>query len=150
MLNQNMRRDQRVKDFLAACHLTENNGSFTLLIRLDVYMTNNPLECRYWTEAYSVDDHVTFGKKHVLFTKRFQWYGIWLTCRKIKIKIMVDKIQMYIFFSIMLTRKIVFSIEWLYFYMNCILWMFLLWTYIVFFIIKPELYMMNVFLYIVV
>ena len=26
MLNQNMRRDQRVKDFLAACHLTENNG----------------------------------------------------------------------------------------------------------------------------
>ena len=23
----------------------ENNGSFTLLIRLDVYMTNNPLEC---------------------------------------------------------------------------------------------------------
>ena len=26
MLNQNMRRDQRVKDFLAAYHLTENNG----------------------------------------------------------------------------------------------------------------------------
>ena len=26
MLNQNMRRDQRVKVFLAACHLTENNG----------------------------------------------------------------------------------------------------------------------------
>ena len=72
MLNQNMRRDQRVKAFLAACHLTGNNGSFTLLIRLDVYMTNNPLECRYWTQAYSVDDHVTFGgKKYVLFAKRF-------------------------------------------------------------------------------
>ena len=36
MLNQNMRRDQRVKDYLVACHLTENNGSYTLLIRLDV------------------------------------------------------------------------------------------------------------------
>ena len=72
MLNQNMRRDQRVKHFFAACHLTENNGSFTLLIRLDVYMTNNPLECRYWTQAYSVDDHVTFGgKNYVLYTKRF-------------------------------------------------------------------------------
>ena len=63
MLNQNMRRDQRVKDFLAACHLTENNGSFTLLIRLDVYMTNNPNECRYWTQAYSVDDHIFCGEK---------------------------------------------------------------------------------------
>ena len=51
MLNQNMRRDQRVKDFLAACHLTENNGTYTLLIRLDVYMANNPHECRYWTQG---------------------------------------------------------------------------------------------------
>ena len=76
MLNQNMRRDQRVKDFLAACHLTENNGSFTLLIRLDVYMTNNPLECRYWTQAYSVDDHVTFGEKLCIIYKEISqiWY----------------------------------------------------------------------------
>ena len=76
MLNQNMRRDQRVKDFLAACHLTENNGSFTLLIRLDVYMTNNPLECRYWTQAYSVDDHVTFGEKTCIIYKEISqtWY----------------------------------------------------------------------------
>ena len=76
MLNQNMRRDQRVKDFLAACYLTENNGSFTLLIRLDVYMTNNPLECRYWTQAYSVDGHVTFGKKNMYYLKEISqtWY----------------------------------------------------------------------------
>ena len=70
MLNQNMRGDKRVKDFLAACHLTENNGSFTLLTMLDVYMTNNPLECRYWTHVYSVDDHVTFGKKNMYYLKR--------------------------------------------------------------------------------
>ena len=70
MLNQNMRRDQRVKDFLAACHLTENNGSFTLLIRLDVYMANNPLECRYWTQAYSVDDHIILGEKTLYYLQR--------------------------------------------------------------------------------
>ena len=36
MLNNNTRRDQRVKYYLAACHLTENNGTYTLMIRLDV------------------------------------------------------------------------------------------------------------------
>ena len=71
MLNQNMRRDQRVKDFLAACHLTENNGSLTLMIRLDVYMSNNPLECRYWTQACSVDDHVIFGEKMYYLQRDF-------------------------------------------------------------------------------
>ena len=39
MLNNHIRRDQRVKDYLAACHLTENNGTYTLMIRLDVYIT---------------------------------------------------------------------------------------------------------------
>ena len=70
MLNQNMRRDQRVKEYLASCHLTENNGSFTLLISLDVYMTNNLLECRYWTEGYNADDHVTFGEKTMYYLQR--------------------------------------------------------------------------------
>ena len=70
MLNKNMRRDQRVKDFLAACHLTENNGSFTLLIRLDVYMANNPHECGYWTQVYSVDDHIVFGEKTMYYLQR--------------------------------------------------------------------------------
>ena len=116
MLNQNMTRDQRVKDFLAACHLTENNCSFTLLIRLDVYITNNPLECRYWTQAYSVDDHVTFGEKNnVIFTKKCYRHGVCLTCREIKSKIDIRQntnvhILLHIV-HIMLTRKIVFSIE---------------------------------------
>ena len=70
MLNQNMRRDQRVKDYLAACHLTENNVTYTLLIRLDVYMANNPHECRYWTQAYCVNDHVLFGEKLVYYIQR--------------------------------------------------------------------------------
>ena len=47
MLNNTIRRDQRVRDYLAACHLTEGNGSFTLMVRLDVYMNNNPHVCKY-------------------------------------------------------------------------------------------------------
>ena len=42
LMHQDIRRDQRVKNHLAACHLVENNGPFTLLIRVDVYMANNP------------------------------------------------------------------------------------------------------------
>ena len=76
-MHQNIKRDQRVKNYLAACHLVENNGAFTLLIRVDVYMANNPLECRYWTQCYTVDDHVMYGEKNsVLSTKRFYRYDL--------------------------------------------------------------------------
>ena len=100
MLNQNMRRDQRVTDFLSACHLTENSGSFILLIRLDVYMTNNPHECRYWTQAYSVDDHILFlGRRHCIICKEILliWSMIYMLKDK-EIKLMPDIIQMYIIF----------------------------------------------------
>ena len=70
MLNNNIRRDQRVRDYLAACHLTENNGTFTLMVRLDVYMTNNPHECKYWTQTYCVNDHVLFGEKTMYYLQR--------------------------------------------------------------------------------
>ena len=70
MLNNHMRRDQRVKDYLAACHLTENNGTYTLMIRLDVYMANNPHECKYWTQTYCVNDHVLFGEKTMYYLQR--------------------------------------------------------------------------------
>ena len=70
LMHQNIRRDQMVKDYLAACHLVENNGSFTLLIRVDVYMTHNPLECRYWTQSYIVNDPVLFGDKTQYYIQR--------------------------------------------------------------------------------
>ena len=99
MLNQNMRRDQRVTDFLSACHLTENSGSFILLIRLDVYMTNNPHECRYWTKAYNVDDHIILGRRHCTICKEILliWSMIYMLKDK-EMKLMSDIIQMYIFF----------------------------------------------------
>ena len=33
-------------------------------------MTNNPHECRYWTQAYSVDDHIIFGEKTLYYLQR--------------------------------------------------------------------------------
>ena len=47
MVNSTIRRDQRVRHYLVASHLSENNGSFTLLVRIDVYMENNPTVCKY-------------------------------------------------------------------------------------------------------
>ena len=70
MLNNNMRRDQRVMDYLVACHLAENNGTYTSMIRLDIYIASNPHECKYWTQAYCVNDHVLFGEKTVYYLQR--------------------------------------------------------------------------------
>ena len=70
MLNNHIRSDQRVKDYLAACHLTENNDTYTLMIRLDVYMANNPCTCKYWTQTYCVNDHVLFGDKTMYYLQR--------------------------------------------------------------------------------
>ena len=69
-LNSTLRGDQRVRHYLAASHLSENNGSFTLSVRIDVYMENSPTVCKYWTQTYSVNDHVLFGEKVVYYLQR--------------------------------------------------------------------------------
>ena len=69
MLNNHMRRDQRVKDYLAACHLTENSGTgtYTLVISFWMYTcANNPHDCKYWTQTYCVNDHVLFGTQRMI------------------------------------------------------------------------------------
>ena len=70
LLDQKLRRDQRVKKYLVASQLVEQHGSFTLLIRVDVYMTNNPLECKYWCQTYNVDDYLSFGDKTQYYLQR--------------------------------------------------------------------------------
>ena len=70
MVNSTIRRDQRVRHYLVASHLSENNGSFTLLVRIDVYMENNPTVYKYWTQTYCVNDHVLFGEKTVYYLQR--------------------------------------------------------------------------------
>ena len=70
MVNSTIRRDQRVRHYLAASHLSENNGSFTLSVRIDVYMENNPTVCKYWSQTYCVNHHVLFGEKSVYYLQR--------------------------------------------------------------------------------
>lgn len=69
-LHQKLRNDQRVKDYLVTCQSVEQHGFFTLVIRVDVYMSNNPLECKFWTQTYNVDDHMTFGDKTPYYLQR--------------------------------------------------------------------------------
>ena len=33
-------------------------------------MANNPHECKYWTQAYCVNDHVLFGEKTMYYLQR--------------------------------------------------------------------------------
>ena len=40
------------------------------MIRLDVYMTNNPHTCKYWTQTYCVNYHVLFGEKAMFYLQR--------------------------------------------------------------------------------
>ena len=63
LLHQQLRGDQRILEFLIACHLVENLGTFTFLIRADVYMKNKPLECNTFLQTYNVDDHMAFGDR---------------------------------------------------------------------------------------
>ena len=39
-------------------------------VRIDVYMENNPHVCKYWTQTYSVNDHVLFGEKVAYYLQR--------------------------------------------------------------------------------
>ena len=55
--------DQRIQEFIIACHLVENLGTFTLLIRTDAYMKNKPLEYNSFLQTYNADDHMAFGDR---------------------------------------------------------------------------------------
>ena len=73
LLHYKLRGDQRVKDYLVACQLVEHHGSYTLLIRVDVYMNNNPLECKSWLQTYNLDDQFSCGERtHYYLHKDFQ------------------------------------------------------------------------------
>ena len=81
LLYGKIKGDQRVKDYLVVCHLVETLGMLTLIIRVDLFMDNNPLELKTFVQIYNLNDHVDFGdsdsesvaifynesKKHIIF-----------------------------------------------------------------------------------
>ena len=75
LLHYKLRGDQRVRDYLVAYQLVEHHGSYTLPIRVDVYMTNNPLECKSWLQSCNLDDQFSFVERtHYYLHKDFGDY----------------------------------------------------------------------------
>ena len=70
LLHNKIKGDQRVKDYLVVCQLDETLGLFTLLIRVDIFMTNNPLELKSWVQTYNLNDHIDFGDRMHFFIIR--------------------------------------------------------------------------------
>ena len=72
LLHNKIKGDQRVKDYLVVCQLVETLGLFTLLIRVDIFMTNNPLELKSWVQTYNLNDPINFGDRtHFFITRDF-------------------------------------------------------------------------------
>ena len=63
LLHGKIKGDQRVRDYLVACQLVDTLGNFTLIVRVDLFLTNNPLELKTFTQTYYLNDHVDFGDK---------------------------------------------------------------------------------------
>ena len=63
LLHSKIKSDQRVNNYLVTCQLVEAQGLYNLIVRVDLYMTNNPLELRTFIHIYNVNDTVDFGDR---------------------------------------------------------------------------------------
>ena len=63
LLHSKIKSDQRVHNYLVTCQLVEAQGLYNLIVRVDLYMTNNPLELRTFIHIYNVNDTVDFGDR---------------------------------------------------------------------------------------
>ena len=63
LLHSKIKCDQRVNNYLVTCQLAEAQGLYNLIVRVDLYMTNNPLELRTFIHIYNVNDTVDFGDR---------------------------------------------------------------------------------------
>ena len=59
-LHGKMKGDQRVRDYLVVCQLAEALGMYNLVVRVDMFLANNPLELKTFTQIYNLNDHVYF------------------------------------------------------------------------------------------
>ena len=70
LLHGKMKGDQRVRDYLVVCQLTEAPGMYNLVVRVDLFLTNNPLEFKTFTQIYNLNDHVYFGDQMQFYIVR--------------------------------------------------------------------------------
>ena len=63
LLHNKIKCDQRVNNYLVTCQLVEAQGLYNLVVRVDLYMVNNPLELRTFVHIYNVNDTADFGDR---------------------------------------------------------------------------------------
>ena len=61
LLHNKIKGDQRAKHYLVVCQVVETLGLFTLLIRIDIFMVNNPLELKSWYKPTVSMTKLTLG-----------------------------------------------------------------------------------------
>ena len=52
------------------CQLVETLGMFNMIVRVDLFLANNPLELKTFVQIYNLNDHVDFGDKIQYFIGR--------------------------------------------------------------------------------
>ena len=65
LLSQKVKHNHEIRDSLLACQLVENQHVFTLNIRVDVFLVNDPFAIKSWYQSYNLDDMPSFtGRLH--------------------------------------------------------------------------------------
>ena len=70
LLNQKIKANHQIRDSLIACQLVENQHVFTLIIRLDVFLINDPFTLKSWHQSYNLDDMPSFTAKLHYYLQR--------------------------------------------------------------------------------
>ena len=63
LIHQKTRPDHMIRNSLIACQITESQHMYTLIIRADIYLVNNPFEIKSWCHTYKLDDMVQSASK---------------------------------------------------------------------------------------
>ena len=70
LLNQKVRPNHEIRDALIACQLVENQHVFTLIIRVDVFLVNDPFSIKSWYQSYNLDDMPSFNARLHYYVQR--------------------------------------------------------------------------------
>ena len=70
LLNQKIKASHQIRDSLIACQLVENQHVFTLILRLDVFLINDPFTLKSWHQSYNLDDMPSFTAKLHYYIQR--------------------------------------------------------------------------------
>ena len=72
LLYQKVKPNHEIRDVLIACQLVENQHVFTLIIRVNAFLVNDPFAIKSWYQSYNLDDMPSFTTRlHYYVQKDF-------------------------------------------------------------------------------